>query len=245
MSADLDIDAAEYVLGTLDHDERLAFAGLLVDDPNARSAVAAWERRLANLADSITPIAPPPGVWAAIERALGRAASTAPHLKVVHGGVPAAEPSPDLRRALNRWRAAALVASSLAAALLVFVGIRDFGPGAEQDSTYVAAINPGGGKPAMLVRVDLKTKSVIVRPVTAAAPAGKALELWYIGDGKPPRSMGVVKPETVSLKIPADVRSDDAAASSGMFAVSVEPPGGSTTGAPTGPVVYSGQLVKE
>ncbi|WP_174243210.1 anti-sigma factor, partial [Beijerinckia sp. L45] len=138
----------------------------------------------------------------------------------------------------------AVAASSLAAALLVFVGVREFVPGAEQ-STYVAAINPGGGKPAMLVQVDLKTKSVKVRCLTAAAPAGKSLELWYIGDGKPPRSMGVVKHEAVSLKIPTDARADYEAAESGAFAVSVEPKGGSTTGAPTGPVVYSGQLVKE
>jgi anti-sigma-K factor RskA len=244
MSADLEIDAAEYVLGTLDHDERLAFAGLLADDPNARKAVAAWKRRLAGLSDTIEPIAPPQGVWAAIERALGRAAAAAPHLKVIHGGIPAGD-APDLRASLQRWRRIAIAASSLAAALLVFVGIREYGPGAEQGSTYVAAINPGGGKPAMLVRVDLKTKSVVVRPVSAEAPTGKALELWYIGDGKPPRSMGVVKPEAVSLKIPADVRSDDTAASTGVFAVSVEPPGGSKTGAPTGPVVYSGALIKE
>ena len=31
--------------------------------------------------------------------------------------------------------------------------------------------------------------------------------------------------------------------SGGMIAVSVEPPGGSPSGAPTGPIVYTGELV--
>ena len=38
---------------------------------------------------------------------------------------------------------------------------------------------------------------------------------------------------------------DGATATGATFAVSVEPPGGSTTGGPTGPVVYSGKLVRE
>jgi anti-sigma-K factor RskA len=240
MSDDRDIEAAEYVLGTLDHDERRAFVGHLSDNPNARRAVAAWERRLAALADDIEPIAPPQSVWIAIERALGRAASTAPHLRVIHGGAPTPAATTDLRRSLNRWRTAALAAASLAAALLVFVGVREFGGGGEPGSTYVAAINPGGGKPALLVRVDMKTHSVFVRPVTAETPAGKSLELWYIGGGKPPKSMGVVDRASVSIPLPEDAQIEAA-----TFAVTVEPPGGSKTAGPTGPVVYSGQLIKE
>ena len=77
-------------------------------------------------------------------------------------------------------------------------------------------------------------------PVAAKAPSGRSLELWYIGDDKTPRAMGLVDKEPATMAMPAD-----ATPSGATLAVSVEPPGGSTTGGPTGPVVYSGQLIRE
>ena len=109
------------------------------------------------------------------------------------------------------------------------------GPG----ESYVAAVNRGGDKPALLVRVDLGSRKVTVRSVAADTPNGRSLELWYIAGGKPPRSMGIVEQASRTLPMPTDA---DTAAT---FAVSVEPVGGSRTGGPTGPVVYSGQLIKE
>ena len=241
MSADFDDDAAEYVLGTLPHDERTAFALRLTRDAMARAAVAAWETRLADLADSIAPIAPPSGVWAAIERALSGGVTAAPRFDVVEGGAAGAnDRARALHGAVRRWRMTAMVSSALAAALLVFVGLREMGPAPSGDMSYVAAINRGGDKPALLVRVDLRTHQVTVRSVAASAPPGKSLELWYIGAGQAPRSMGVVDRATRSMPIPDGIKTEAAS-----FAVSVEPPGGSTTGGPTGPVVYSGQLFQE
>ena len=39
--------------------------------------------------------------------------------------------------------------------------------------------------------------------------------------------------------------SDAARRGEGVFAVSVEPPTGSATGLPTGPVVYTGKLIRD
>lgn len=80
----------------------------------------------------------------------------------------------------------------------------------------------------------------MVTPVAAEAPAGHSLELWYIGDDKPPRPMGLIDKSPATMSIPAG-----AGGAGATFAVSVEPPGGSTTGAPTGPVVYKGTLIQE
>ena len=80
-----------------------------------------------------------------------------------------------------------------------------------------------------------------MRPVAAQAPAGHSLELWYIGGGHAPRSMGLVGDVAAHAAIPAGADADGGA----TFAVSVEPAGGSRTGSPTGAVLYSGQLVKE
>lgn len=242
MTDDLDLEAAEYVLGTLDRQERADFAERLRGDGAVERAVTGWERRLAGLVGRIDPVAPPPHVWARIESATRVSGAKPQTFKVIDGGSPFGDRSLKLKTSRNRWRAVALLAGSIAAALLVFIADRQMiGVGTDGGGdSYVAAVNRGGDKPALLVRVDLKTRQVYVRPVAAQAPAGHSLELWYIGNDKTPRSMGLVDQAPSTLAIP---RGADATAAT--FAVSVEPPGGSKTGGPTGPVVYSGQLIKE
>ena len=145
-----------------------------------------------------------------------------------------------LRRSLTRWRVAAAAASALAAGLAIFVVDRELIRHPTVQPAYVAVVNRGGDQPALIVRVDLAKGTVYVRPLAAEAPAGKSLELWYIGAGKPPKSMGVVGDAAVRMPLPAGLSPEKAS-----LAVTVEPPGGSPTGDPTGPIVYSGQLIRE
>lgn len=243
MTGEHDLEAAEFVLGTLDANERRAFAARLENEPGVRAAVAAWETRLSPLAETVTPVTPPATVWTKIERGLARDAAAPVRLRLIEGGGAAIDPSAELRRAVRRWRALAAVSSAAAAVLLIFTGIRlaqEPPAGAAGETAYVAAVNRGGDQPALIVRVDLKTHQVYVRPVAAEAPQGRSLELWYISDGKPPRSMGLVTHAPLSIPLPKGTHAEDA-----TFAVSVEPPGGSPTGTATGPVIYAGQLVKE
>ncbi|MCA9269818.1 MAG: anti-sigma factor, partial [Planctomycetales bacterium] len=93
--------------------------------------------------------------------------------------------------------------------------------------------------PALIVRVDMASGRVFVRPVSAETPAGKSLELWYIAAGAAPMSMGIVGAKPENLALPAG------AVEKAKFAVTVEPAGGSPSGAPTGPIVYAGDLVRE
>lgn len=243
---DADLEAAEYVLGTLDAHERSAFGDRLRHDTTMAFAVAGWEARLAGLGGRLDPVAPPQQIWERIERAISTAgpsgAATIP-FKVIPGGGRQAPDTNALKRSRNRWRTGALLSGTLAAALLVALADRVLRTPAttpeEAGSTYVAAVNRGGDKPALIVRVDLKSGQVMVRPIAATTPAGHSLELWYIGDDKSPRSMGVVERDPMRWTLP------EGASGAATFAISVEPKGGSKTGAPTGPVVYSGQLVKE
>jgi anti-sigma-K factor RskA len=59
--------AAEYVLGTLHGGARRRFARLLSQRSDLRLAVNQWEKRLSPLAQSITPVHPPAGLWRHIE----------------------------------------------------------------------------------------------------------------------------------------------------------------------------------
>ncbi len=232
---DREILAAEYVLGTLHADERTLFASVLAQDAEAQAAVAAWEARLAALSVAVAEVAPPRAVWERIESAL----SPAEPFGVIEGG--AEEPaSVALRRSLVRWRVGALAAGALAASLAIFVVDRELIRRPRVLPSYVAVVNRGGDQPALVIRVDLASGNVYVRPLAAEAPSGKSLELWYINAGKPPKSMGVVGADAIKIPLPAGLSPEKA-----TFAVTVEPPGGSPTGDPTGPVVYSGRLIKE
>ena len=103
-------------------------------------------------------------------------------------------------------------------------------------------VNRGGDQPALIVRVDLATGTVLVRPVATETPPDKSLELWVIKAGNAPKSMGVLGSDAQKLTIPIVANS---AAPDLTFAVTVEPFGGSPTGGPTGAVVYSGKLIRE
>ena len=235
MNEDREILAAEYVLGTLHADERTLFASVLAQDPEAQAAVAAWEARLAALSAAVDEVVPPPEVWRRVEGAVSPSQS----FRVIEGGARAPD-AIHLRRALNRWRVAAFAAGALAASLAVFVVDRELIRHPAVQPSYVAVVNRGGEQPALVVRVDLASGNVYVRPLAAEAPAGKSLELWYIGAGKAPKSMGVLGDNAIKMPLPAGLALEKAS-----FAVTVEPKGGSPTGDPTGPVVYSGQLIKE
>lgn len=70
-------------------------------------------------------------------------------------------------------------------------------------------------------------------------PTGKAPELWLIPPGQKPIALGMIgsKGSTTVKLSPALLAQLSAKA---LLAVSVEPPGGSPTGQPTGPVIAKG-----
>lgn len=230
---DRSLDSAEYVLGTLDATERAGFERAMLGNQALAGEVRQWEDWLAGLNDAIPEIAPSATTWPSIAARLKPAAAPAVS---ADGVVDLAA----FRRSRGRWRTATLVFGSLAAGLALFIATERLQPHAP---SYLAVVNRGGDLPALIVRVDMASDTVSVRSVGAETPANRVLELWYIAAGQAPRSIGLLdRPETRAA-LPAIARSGDLVGST--FAVSVEPPGGSTTGAPTGPVVYSGKLFRD
>lgn len=219
-----DLRAAEYVLGTLDAHERAELEREVAVDPGAASRVRGWEKRLVPLLDAVPPVPPPPRVRAALLQALPGSQLQRPDQLAA------------LRRQVRRWRIAAAGAGLLAAGLALFVAVQSRPELA--GGRYFAVVQGGGALPALIVRVDTRTGTAQVRPVGAEAPAGRNLELWYVGaEGAKP--LGLVGATSSQVKLPSGTSSN------GTIAVSVEPPGGSPTGQPTGPVIYTGKLIPE
>ena len=226
---DPDGAAGEYVLGTLPPEERAAFARALEGDAALRTLVEGWEVRLTPLAVATPPVAPGPAAWAGIAARIGAAPEGAGGAQVIR-----------LERAARRWRLAALGAGALAAGLALWIAA---GPRvAVEGAQYLAVVDRGGALPALVVRVDLGAGLVQVRSLAAETPPDRSLELWYVGAGAAPRSLGLVTDASARLPVPVALREG---AEGGSLAVSVEPKGGSPTGAPTGPVIYSGKLVRD
>jgi len=224
----LDALAAEYALGTLPPRARLRLARIAKVDAAVAIAIGNWETRLASLAEVAPPIAPPPRVWSAVAQRLGLAESR----------IPVGLNDPWWTR-VTFWRSFALTSFALAMAF----GVTLFSPRIQVPEQPIVAVLAGpDARPILIATVLRGDRNMTVKVVGAAAvPAGKSLELWMLPTGSAPRSLGVV-PDSgvgrVALPAPPDISLANVPA----LAVSLEVAGGSPTGAPQGPVLYTGKV---
>ena len=221
------LTAAEYVLGVLGPDQRRAAERRIGRDAIFAREVAYWERRLGGLADAIPEVAPPRDFWARVEAALARA-------------IGSAETRPSLWQSVSFWRGLALGTSALAAACLaalIYVGAV-----APPGTPLVAKLDAEGGQTGFVAAISSSGGNLTIVPASLLNPQEqKAFELWLIPAGDKPHSLGLIDPDRpVTIKGPADLLSRVTAEA--VLAVSLEPPGGSPTGQPTGPVIANGKL---
>jgi len=218
-SAD-ELQAAEYALGVLAGAEREAAARRVARERAFAALVAEWEGRLAPWAAEIPELAPPPQVWERIAAAL-------PSVRRQRTG---------FWQSLVFWRSFGMVSAFAAACLAVLLYL---GAGTKQ-AAFVASIE-GDGQRIFVAAVDVKRRAVAVIPVAYRPDPTRVPELWLIPFGGKPLPLGVLPADGLAqIAIPpafADQASRDA-----VLAVSLEPPGGSPTGQPTGPVIGSGKL---
>lgn len=215
----LDALAREYVLGTLRGHARVRFARVLASSLPARRAVLNWEQRLAPLARAVPPAEPPPHVWANIEAATGGARP-----KARGGGI---------------WPA---LAAGLAALAILFGGLYLGQQPQIDQARYVSVITDTTTGPIWLLQAfaeELRVSTVNPRPV----PAGNSYELWMLPDGGMPVSLGLI-PGTGNAALPLNAQALAVLAQTMTLAVSLEPAGGSPTGQPTGPVIFTAPLLR-
>lgn len=236
---DIDLLAGEYVLGTLAAAERADVELRRAREPHLDAAIRDWEERLAPLVEGVAEVAPPAGTLARIEAVLDRRQAT---------GAPAPAPAPvlvasaaeasRLKREATRWKAAAGFGYLIAACLAGFVVFREVYP-PEPEGRFVAVFQSNDEQPAFILTIDLKTRELLVRPVTAEPKSGKTYQLWIAAKelGDKPKSLGLLDdPVGPTRKRLTDY--DPRLLETATFGISLEPPGGSPTGVPTGPAIH-------
>jgi anti-sigma-K factor RskA len=144
---------------------------------------------------------------------------------------------------LRFWRGLGLVASGACAAFAattVFLMTQK----PALPASYIAVLSdPKTARPMLVVSAGREDATLQMKTLDPSIHVANAsLELWAIPKGAPPRSLGLVAAGQGSLRLAAVA--DQSLADVPMLAVSLEPRGGSPTGAPSGPVLYSGPCVK-
>ncbi|MGZ2256665.1 anti-sigma factor [Roseobacter sp. A03A-229] len=209
-----DAQAAEYVIGLMPVADRNVFEGRLRTDAALTAQVSAWQERLAPFNADYPHGAPPARVKAAIDRRLFERATTKGHW---------------WPRLTAKWAAA----GAALAAVVLALGLQSF----QAEPELVAQLDPVEMGYRFAATYNQDTGVLTLATLEAVEIPDRVLELWAIGEARVPTSLGVVtSPEQVVLT--TSVALDRGT----TLAVSLEPLGGSPTGAPTGPVLSAGVL---
>lgn len=222
--------AAAYVAGTLRGPARRRFVALMRSHANLQHAVREWDARLMPLTASVEPVTPPPQVWQRIE------ARIAPPSRAAVAPLPRG-----WWHQLAFWRALSALATVAALTLGVLLAV----PSPSQPP-IVVVLAPAGSAPgtegvglaSFVASISADGRAMVTRPLSAVnLRPDRALELWAVPAEGAPRSLGLISDKGATVVKRGRVLDNTAA-----LAVSLEPPGGSPTGAPTGPILYVGKL---
>lgn len=222
--------ASEYAMGVLEREEMQAAEHRFETDPAFRQAVEDWQNQLSPMLEEVEPVTAPATVWAAVQKNTG--------------GLPPSESKQGLWSSLGFWRGVSALSGGVAAAALAALLLLP--PGGllisqPPSQPLIATLTAQGQAPAFVARFDPQTGALFVRAAMEDAAEQRVAELWLIpGDGVP-RSLGLLNKQGLGdLKLSA--KNLAVFGGGATLAVSLEPEGGSPTGAPTGPVIASGKL---
>lgn len=230
-----DMQAAELALGVLDGDERAAALRRVLAEPGFAAEVERWRLYFAQLFDLWPAVEPPEDLIDRIDAGLGG-------------------PAPVRRGRALPWPLLAIASSALAACLLVIVLLRPApapvtiaAPAPPVAAPSPAPVSPGPllvaalGDPKAPIAAAFDPAGGRLRVASApATPGGRVAQLWVIGRDGTPHPLGLLADSGLELVLAAPDRARLVAGAT--LAISVEPPGGSPTGLPTGPVVATGAL---
>ena len=224
--AEPDVAAAELALGLLEGDERAAALRRVLADPDFARDVERWRMHFGTLFADVPGIQPPRDLG---DRVIGRLDGPAP-----------APARPGF------WKPLAMAASFATAGLsgLLLLQPEPVAPPpvtVTAPAPMVAAFMIEGQKAPVVATYD-SARGMLSMPSPMPVPAGKSAQVWAIIGTDAPHPLGLFR--EAGARVEAEAKSPTPMPVGTTFAISIEPPGGSPTGAPTGPVVGSGTLTR-
>ena len=212
--------AAEYVLRLLDKDAEQAFEARLQTEPDLRAQVRFWEAELAALAADVPEEAPSRAVKAKLMANLSDTEASS----------------------MRGWARGWLAFPALAAiAVAIILTLSPMLRGPAFDPTLHATLISEDGTVHIEAGYAPNGNLLKVIPELGVPAPGRDFELWVIGaNAVAPVSLGVIPSDRESLfEITPEIA---ALIDGGTLAVSDEPEGGSTTGAPTGAILATDEF---
>ncbi|MES9972439.1 MAG: anti-sigma factor [Candidatus Thiodiazotropha sp.] len=221
---ELNILAGEYVLGTLQGQERIDFEQRLQMDMQLQDEVDAWHRRLSPMLDGIEPVTPPDAVWDQISKRIEPAETNS-------------ETTSGFWDSLSFWRNLGMIAASLVLVLgaaLLTTQQRSM----EMDSIMVVLNDQS--KPGWLVGAThrepyLKVKAVEPTPL----PKGKVCQLWIEDEQGQLHPLGLL-PHDGSMQMDLPMSLSD----QHRFKVSIEQTDQLPKQKPSNEIVFEGSLTE-
>jgi anti-sigma-K factor RskA len=218
--------AAEYALGLLSPAEYAAVGARLRNEPALRADLRFWRRRLSSLDREFAETPAPAAVWSGIEQRLFTSAA-----------------KPGWWNSLALWRSLSAAAALVA---IIAIGVNVATPRPDPNAfaaQLVAALNAQGSDVSVVALYNATTGQLRLTTLSGEAVPDKDYELWAIEGDAPAKSMGVIAIDArTDVKVAPDILAGFGPGTT--LAISLEPKGGSKTGAPTGPVVAAGKATR-
>ena len=213
---------AEFALGLLDAGEHDRLGRRILVEPALGRELTLWRLRLSALDREFAEAPAPTGVLDRVEaRLFPPSAAAAPT---------------GFWSSLRFWRG--LAGACFALAVIAF-GVNLAPRAPLTGPELVAALEAEGSNVKLIAFYDQTAGTVRIAALSGDAVPNKDFELWAIEGKNAPVSMGVISINAkANVNMPATVKQGFGAGT--VLAVSLEPKGGSPTGAPTGPIVAAG-----
>lgn len=219
--------ADEFVMGLLDPAEEAAVEERAARDPALRAAIARSRDRFLELDAGLAPAPQAPGLWDRIEGALDAPAE--------NGAAPANFELLRAERDAKRWRLSAVAA--MAASLLLAVGLAALALRPGPAPIVVAVLLDPAGEPVAMIE-DYGAAARLIPLKTFDVPGDRVMQVWTkYSEEVGPVSLGLL-PRSSAQELSREGLPEPK--ESQLYEITLEAPGGSPTGRPTGPILAKG-----
>lgn len=189
---DMNMRAAEYVLGTLAPQETAQVTRELENNHTLQAEVAYWEEQLGQLALALPPVEPPQAAWTAISARINEPRTITPQSEAVRSAKVTELAA--WRRPLFVWQsltAAASVAALVLSGVLLIEMNRNAAP--VPAPTYASMFYDQPSATGWMLTANTASGEMSVTAVgDYPLPTGKELRLWVIPPGGKPIASGLI-----------------------------------------------------